>query len=123
MKKFACVLILSLFVFSAKVFAADVWFATSYDRDGNTYDLYVMTHYIKENFDAMEFTAPVKEVWRDGRGGNPVRPQRFKFMRGEWYAKYRDSSMEFEPVNDNYFYRKLFDALTPYCELAQTYPR
>ena len=98
----------------------DVWIETE-NSDGFKKEWYVQTHRISENFEAKEFVVPLKLIV-NGRLGNN-RPQRFKYSGGIWYAKYRDSSMDFDFVNSNEIYRKMFDACKPYCKLAQMYPR
>ena len=94
----------------------DVWIQS--DASG---DWYVQTHKISEDSDKKEFTVPLKLVVNGKLGNN--RPQLFKYSGGSWYAKYRDSSMDFELVNSNELYRKMFDACKPSCRLAQSYPR
>lgn len=74
----------------------DVWIQS--DARG---DWYVQTHRISEDFDSKEFTVPLKLVV-EGRVGNN-RPQLFKYSGGIWYAKYRDSSMDFELVKNVQF--------------------
>ena len=122
MKKFFGILILSLFVFSAEVFAADVWFNTTYSRDGERYDWYLVTESIEENFDDKEFFATVKTGYNGERAGGS-KLFRFRLVDGVWYAKHKFSSNDFVPVNDRDEYKKMFDACIPYCKLAQTYPR
>lgn len=122
MKKFACVLILSLYIFSAKVFAADIWFAATYSRDGEKYDWYVVTENIKENFDDKEFLVPVKIAY-NGERSNSQHLHRFRLVDNVWFAKHKLSSNEFIPINSNEIYQLMFDACKPYCELAQIYPR
>ena len=122
MRKFACVLIMSLYIFSAKVFAADIWFETTYSRDGEKYDWYLVTENIKEDFDNKEFLVPVKIAY-NGELSNSHNLHRFRLVDNVWFAKYKTSSNEFIPINSNDTYKKMFDACIPYCKLAQTYPR
>ena len=122
MRKFACVLIMSLYIFSAKVFAADVWFETTYSRDGERYDWYLVTENIEEDFDNKEFLVPVKTAY-NGKLAGGSKLFRFRLVDNVWYAKRKFSSNEFVPINRNNTYKKMFDACIPYCKLAQSYPR
>ena len=100
----------------------DVWFNTTYSRDGERYDWYLVTENIEEDFDNKEFFAPVKNSYNGSPAGGS-KLFRFRLVDNVWYAKHKHSSNDFVAVNDSDEYKKMFDACIPYCKLAQTYPR
>lgn len=125
MKKILLTALIILVAFTASAQAAradkmDIWFLTD-DEGGYKHEYYFGLDTLKEDFANREFRVSAKLVV-NGRLGNS-RPHKFRLVNSVWYAKQTTSSMDFIPINSNKFYLKLFDALTPYSELARTYPR
>ena len=67
-----------------------------------------------------EIIVPLKLVVDGER--RTVRPYAFLRFNKMWYAKYRDSSIEWQLVIDDDFYIRLFNACKPYSVLAREYP-
>ena len=112
--------VLSSSVQAARPYGVDIYFDTYYSQ-GDKYEYYFGLDTLKEDFDNMEISVGAKLVV-NGRLGHS-RPHKFRLVNGVWFATQTTSSSGFDPINSNRFYSKLFDALTPYSKLAQTYPR
>ena len=120
MKKFFAVVILTLGLFSTKVFAEDVWVLTT-SKGADKFDWYIQTETIAEDFDDKTFDVSLKLVL-NGKLGD-IHRQTFSFVDNIWYVKQSNSGQTPQAVNSREIFQKIFDACKPYCKLAQTYPR
>ena len=121
MKKFCVIMIISLCLFSAKAFAADIWFLTEYDKDGNKIEQYIDSDSVVENLNQKFFSVDVKSVI-NGRIDS-VRSHTFYNVVEKWYAKYSDTEDDLIFINRNEFYKKAFDACKRYSSLTRVHPR
>ena len=120
MKKFFAVAILSAFMFCKTVFAADIWILTTF-KGADKFDWYIQSENIVEDADKKIFEVSLKLVM-NGRLSDTHR-QTFSFVDNIWYVKQSNSGQTPQEVNTREIYQKMFDACTPYCKLAQNYPR
>ena len=120
MKKFFAVTILATFLFTAKVFAADVWVLTT-SKGADKFEWYIQSENIVEDFDNKTFEVSLKLVM-NGKLSDTHR-QTFSFVDDIWYVKQSNSGQTPQAVNSREIFQKMFDACKPYCKLAQDYPR
>ena len=123
MKKVVLVMIFAFVAaFSVNIcYATDVWFHTEIDRNGYKTEYYLMTQYIKENYQKGTFDVGIKSVFYQN-GTMTGRPYQFAYLNGEWYFTQTNSSSGYENVKYFDIFLKAFNACKPYVRLAREYP-
>ena len=101
--------------------ATDVWVETEFDSDGYKTEYYLMTQYIKEDYQKGTFEIGLKSVFHH-YGTMTGRPYQFAYLNDEWYFSMTNSSNDYKNVKYDNLFKKIFNACKPYVRLARDYP-